>query len=77
MQQDLKKELKKLKNYRSQILVVDDEQDVRETLSTVLENLDYEPYLAADGEEALDVIRQKPIDITMQSRIIILFSKSE
>lgn len=50
---------------KKKILVVDDEQDVRETLATVLENLDYEPYLAADGEEALDVIRQKPIDIIL------------
>ena len=47
------------------ILVVDDEEDVRETLSTVLENLDFEPYVAADGEEALEVIRQKPIDIIL------------
>ena len=50
---------------KKKILVVDDEEDVRETLSTVLENLDYEPYLAADGEEALQVIRNKPIDIIL------------
>ena len=37
---------------KKKILVVDDEEDVRETLSTVLENLDYDPYVAADGEEA-------------------------
>ncbi len=50
---------------KKKILVVDDEEDVRETLSTVLENLDYEPYMAADGEEALNVIRNKPIDIIL------------
>jgi len=50
---------------KKKILVVDDEEDVRETLSTVLENLDYDPYVAADGEEALETIRQKPIDIIL------------
>jgi two-component system, NtrC family, response regulator PilR len=50
---------------KKKILVVDDEEDVRETLSTVLENLDYDPYVAANGEEALETIRQKPIDIIL------------
>ena len=50
---------------KKKILVVDDEQDVRETLSTVLENLDYQPFVAADGEEALSVIRRQQIDIIL------------
>ena len=50
---------------KKKILVVDDEEDVRETLSTVLENLDYDPCVAANGEEALETIRQKPIDIIL------------
>ncbi len=50
---------------RKKILVVDDEEDVRETLGTVLENLNYQALLAADGEEALSIIKHQRIDVVL------------
>ena len=50
---------------KKKILVVDDEQDVRETLESVLSKLDYDPLVAAGGKEALDIIRQNKIDIVL------------
>ena len=50
---------------RKKILVVDDEEDVRETLGTVLENLDYQALLAADGEEALSILKHQRIDVVL------------
>ena len=42
---------------KKKILVVDDEQDVRETLESVLSKLDYDPIVAPGGKEALRGIR--------------------
>ena len=50
---------------QKRVLVVDDEQDVRETLGTVLEKLDYAPLVAADGEEALDIIKKQDVDVVL------------
>ena len=50
---------------KKKILVVDDEQDVRETLESVLAKLDYDPLVAAGGKEALDIIRENKIDIVL------------
>lgn len=50
---------------RKRILVVDDEEDVRETLATVLENLNYQALLAADGEEALSLIKNQRVDVIL------------
>jgi two-component system response regulator PilR (NtrC family) len=50
---------------RKKILVVDDEEDVRETLATVLENLNYQALLAADGEEALSVVKNQRVDVIL------------
>ncbi len=47
------------------ILVVDDEEDVRDTLYNVLKSLNYEPYTAASGAEALEVIKNTPIDVVL------------
>ena len=47
------------------ILVVDDEEDVRETLSNVLKSLSYEPYTAASGPEALEIIKNTSIDVVL------------
>ncbi len=47
------------------ILVVDDEQDVRETLEKVLKSMDYHPHVAAGGKEALEIIRNKKIDVVL------------
>jgi len=47
------------------ILVVDDELDVRDTLQNVLKSLGYEPYTAASGAEALEIIKTTPIDVVL------------
>jgi len=40
------------------ILVVDDDQEIRETLRQALEDEGYEVYEAEDGAEALDILRE-------------------
>ncbi len=47
------------------VLVVDDEEDVRETLSSVLKNLDYIPHVASNGVEALEVLKREKIDVVL------------
>ncbi len=53
------------------ILVVDDEEIVRETAKSTLEHFGYEVLLAADGQEALECLRRAPqvglvlLDLTM------------
>ncbi len=44
------------------ILVVDDEPDVRQYLAAILEDAGFTVLTAADGEEAMTVIRQHPPD---------------
>lgn len=41
------------------ILIVDDEEDIREILTDSLESLDYQTCTATDGEEAIEIIKQK------------------
>jgi two-component system phosphate regulon sensor histidine kinase PhoR len=50
---------------KKSVLVVDDEQDVRETLETVLQKLDYNPVVAANGDEALEVIKSRKVDVVL------------
>lgn len=55
------------------VLAVDDEDQVREFVSTILEENGYVPVLARNGEEAMDIIREdKPdliiMDILMPKR---------
>ena len=47
------------------ILVVDDEEDVRETLQSVLKSMNYIPHVAADGHEALEIIKNVKIDVVL------------
>ncbi len=47
------------------ILVVDDEAEVRETLSSVLKSLNYVPHVAKDGKEALQIIKSRQIDVVL------------
>jgi two-component system, OmpR family, response regulator MprA len=46
----------------ARVLVVDDEPAVRRALERALALDDYEVALAADGEEALDVLARQPVD---------------
>src|SRR5437867_11130864 len=47
------------------ILIVDDDQSVREMLSRVLEGEGYHTVRAADGAEALDIVAVMPIDLVL------------
>lgn len=47
------------------ILVVDDEEEVRDTLRNVLKSLDYIPYTAESGEQALQILKDNPIDVIL------------
>ena len=45
------------------VLVVDDEDEVREFVSAVLEENDYTPLIARNGKEAMEIIRQDRPDL--------------
>jgi two-component system nitrogen regulation response regulator NtrX len=44
---------------RNRILIVDDEPGIRESLSGVLEDEDFETAVAASGEECLEILEKK------------------
>jgi CheY-like chemotaxis protein len=45
------------------ILVVDDEEDVRNYLKTALEDAGFEVDIATDGQQALEAVRRSPPDL--------------
>lgn len=47
------------------ILIVDDEQDIREMLSEWLRAWGYRPLEAEDGPEALHILRQEHVDLVL------------
>ncbi len=47
------------------ILIVDDEADTGEILSLRLKRRGMEPFWAPSGEEALDFLRQTPVDVVL------------
>jgi DNA-binding NtrC family response regulator len=50
-------------NNRENILIVDDEVDLRRAISEVLQSEGFEVLQATSGEEALDLLRSNPFDI--------------
>lgn len=48
---------------RNQVLVVDDFQDVRESLAEVLEDCGKQVFTAENGKQAIDIIKQNPINL--------------
>lgn len=50
---------------KKKVLVVDDEQDVRDILDSVLKKLDYIPFVAESGDEALDILKNNKIDVIL------------
>jgi len=52
-------------NRRPQVLVVDDEPGMRETLCDILETVGYDVTSAGDGQDALDVIQHKNVDVVL------------
>jgi two-component system nitrogen regulation response regulator NtrX len=47
------------------ILIVDDEADIRSALEGVLQDEGYATVLCGSGEECLDLLRRKPVDVVM------------
>ena len=50
---------------RLQVLVVDDEPGMRETLVDILEQSGYDVSAASDGQDALDVIHTRDVDVVV------------
>lgn len=48
-----------------QILIVEDKPNSRELLRTVLEQQGYAVLEAGDGEQAIKIIREKPLDLVL------------
>jgi len=48
---------------KAKVLVVDDEQAIRESLGTILEEEGYQVSLASDGKEAIDILSQETFHI--------------
>jgi DNA-binding NtrC family response regulator len=50
---------------RASILVVDDEEVVRRSYARILDELDCDAQAAADGEQALHAMEQRPFDVVL------------
>ncbi len=49
----------------SRVLIVDDEQGIREVLSDILEDEGYQTFTAEDGFVAMDVLKTEPVDVVL------------
>ena len=47
------------------VLIIDDEKEIRETLQRMLERRKYRVFTAGDGEEGLKISRERNIDIAL------------
>jgi DNA-binding NtrC family response regulator len=50
---------------KASILVVDDEEVVRRSYARILEEMDCDAQAAADGEQALQAMAQRPFDVVL------------
>jgi DNA-binding response OmpR family regulator len=69
----MKENLQKQSPGKKKVLVIEDEPDLRQLTSWMLEAEGYQPLLAADGDEGLRIAREQDIalvllDIRMQGR---------
>ncbi len=54
----------------SKILVIDDEEDIRDALQIILESAGHEVMVASDGNEAIELQRSKPADLIITDIIM-------
>ncbi|MCS7046232.1 MAG: response regulator [Gemmataceae bacterium] len=47
------------------VLITDDDVGHREALRDIVEPAGFRPVLAASGEEALDIVREQPVDLAL------------
>jgi CheY-like chemotaxis protein len=52
------------------ILIIDDEEDIRDALQMVLEGIGYEVRVASDGNEAIELQREKPAQLVITDIIM-------
>lgn len=55
---------------RTNILIVDDEESIRETLKIILSRAGYEVAIAPDGQSALSLIQEADFDVAVVDRIL-------
>jgi CheY-like chemotaxis protein len=53
------------KGSRYSILIADDDWGCRDALRSIVEPEGYRTVLAASGEEALDIVREQPVDLAL------------
>ncbi len=47
------------------LLITDDDRDLRETLRSIFQDRGFETLLAADGEEALEIVQHHPVHVLL------------
>jgi CheY-like chemotaxis protein len=52
----------------ARILIVDDEESIRDLIKEVLSSEGHEFQLAADGAQAFEILRKKPLDLAIVDR---------
>ena len=52
----------------ARILIVDDEEYIRDLIKEVLSSGGHEFHLASDGSQALEILRKKPLDLAIVDR---------
>ena len=53
-------------NPRATVLVVDDEQGIRDSVERMLKRQQYEVCVAENGKNALDILRQRKVNVMPQ-----------
>ena len=54
------------------VLVVDDERELRESLSQILQRMNHKVFQAATGEEALEILRDRGVDLPTSIHMVLL-----
>ncbi len=52
------------------VLIVDDEEIIRDSMAQWLESCGYETYVASNGKEAIEVLRDKPIPVVLADLVM-------